>query len=478
MNVPSYEFLGFAAVVAIAINCSRASGWRRAVLLVANLAFILSFTHDPRQLAPFAALLFAGYGCMKLVERSKQRVVFAAICVGIVFAFCCLKRYAFIPSDAFLPFAYFTVGMSYVFFRVLHLIIDAYQDALPQRVGPVDYVNYTLNFTSLVAGPIQFYRDYHRFESVRPAPLGASDAAIALRRILVGFFKVSIVSPLLAHAQAILLANLSASGGVARNAADAALLTAVFLVYLYFNFSGYTDFVIGVARFLRLELPENFNRPFMASGFIDFWGRWHITLANWAKTYVYSPLLLALMRRYPSPSVAPVFGVLAYFVTFFFVGVWHGQTSMFIFLGVLLGFGVSVNKLYEIAMTRRLGRARYGNLCANPVHAALSRGATLAYFAFASLWFWSTWAQLGTFVASLGVGGVALALALLFAGATILLAMLKAAADALTMLEAQGPLLAPTRYARIALYSALAVLLVSVTVILNSPAPHIVYKGF
>ena len=59
--------------------------------------------------------------------------------------------------------------MSYVFFRVLHRTIDAYQDALDERVGLVSYVNYTLNFTSLVSGPIQFYREYRRTESEAPA---------------------------------------------------------------------------------------------------------------------------------------------------------------------------------------------------------------------------------------------------------------------------------------------------------------------
>ena len=207
--------------------------------------------------------------------------------------------------------------MSYVFFRVLHLVIDAYQESLPDRIGILAYVSYALNFTSFVSGPIQFYPEYRRTEIERPATLNAATASAAIVRIVTGFFKVSVISPVLffAHERSLAalltapLRPLSASGTLAA-------VVAVFPLYLYANFSGYMDFVIGVARFLRLELPENFDRPFAAQGFIDFWSRWHMTLSNWLKTYVYSPLLLALMHRYPSPRVGPLLGVAVYFVTF------------------------------------------------------------------------------------------------------------------------------------------------------------------
>ena len=68
---------------------------------------------------------------------------------------------------------------------------------------------------------------------------------------------------------------------------------------------------------MRIQLPENFNWPFSAASFLDFWNRWHITLSKWLKNYVYTPLLVALMRRIPSPSMEPLLGVVCFFVTFF-----------------------------------------------------------------------------------------------------------------------------------------------------------------
>ena len=478
MNVPSFAFLGFAALAALLVNLSSAPGWRRTIFLLANLAFILSFTRSVVQLAPFGALLLLGFASLKLMERYKNKAAFVVLMAALIASFCLLKRYAFVPPTFFLTFAYFAVGMSYVFFRILHLVIDAYQDALPGRVGLLSYANYTLNFTSLVSGPIQLYPEYHRMENSAPATLGEPAVGRALERIVVGFFKVSAISPLLGylHERAVGWAAMQSALGF--RVADAALILAIFPVFLYINFSGYMDFVIGVARFMRLELPENFNRPFVSAGFIEFWGRWHMTLSNWLKTYVYSPLLLNLMRRFPSPRVEPFLGVLTYFVTFFLIGLWHGPTSMFIVYGVLLGLGVSVNKLYQILMIRRMGRARYRTLCAGPLYAALSRGLTFVWFAFSMLWFWSTWPQLGKLVAELGPAAIVAGIAVVLGVSALALTGLKYVEERLPQFTAGGGSVLTSRYVRTAWCTVLAVLVISITVALNAPAPHIVYKAF
>ena len=79
-----------------------------------------------------------------------------------------------------------------------------------------------------------------------------------------------------------------------------ALIVVLYPLFLYANFSGYTDFVIGAARFFRLRLPENFDNPFISGNFIEFWSRWHISLSQWLRSYVFNPLLMGWMRRYRS----------------------------------------------------------------------------------------------------------------------------------------------------------------------------------
>ena len=478
MNVPSLEFVGFAAVIAIVINVSNSSRWRTWIFALANLAFIASFTHDWRQLLPFAGLLALGYGAMAAMVRWKSRPVFVALIIALVIAFCWLKRYAFLPAGSFLPFVYFTIGMSYVFFRVLHLVIDAYGESLPERIGPIEYVAYTLSFTSLVSGPIQLYGDYRRTALDSPAPLKRAALWAAFERIVEGLFKVAILSPLLQSVQNSATDSIAASGDAYHRILFFAAAVAIYPIYLFINFSGYTDFVIGIARFMRLDLPENFNEPFRSASFLDFWGRWHMTLSGWLKRYVYTSLAMNLIRRFPKPAVEPYIGVSAYFVTFFLVGIWHGQTTMFVIYGVLQGLGVSINKLYSILAMKRLGRARYRAIAARPAYVMLSRGLTFTYFAASLLWFWLDAAGLVHVYEIVGPLGVATGLAIVLAASSIALTCFFGVGDRIRDGFRSGDWQLRLPHLRIAWTTALLVLALSVTAVLNAPAPHVIYKAF
>ena len=236
--------------------------------------------------------------------------------------------------------------------------------------------------------------------------------------------------------------------------------------------------VIGIARFLRLRLPENFDRPFSSDNFLNFWSRWHITLSQWLKTYVYNPLLMTMMRRYPDPGIAPFLGVVAFFVTFFLIGVWHGQTSVFLFFGVLQGLGVSVNKLYQVVMAQRLGRKRYKALAANPVYWAFSRGLTFTWFAFTLLWFWSNWTQLGAIWNTMSAAAIAAAWLLIFLAATLILEAWERARARLISLEWNSEPILLSRYARTVWGTALVVITLATILLLRAPSPEIVYKAF
>jgi D-alanyl-lipoteichoic acid acyltransferase DltB (MBOAT superfamily) len=258
----------------------------------------------------------------------------------------------------------------------------------------------------------------------------------------------------------------------------AALLLSIYPVYLYFNFSGYTDFVIGCALLFGLKLPENFQRPFSSTNFLEFWSRWHISLSNWLKTYVYNPLLIAMVRRVKSTAIKPFLAVIAYLVTFFLVGAWHGQTPEFLFFGVLQGGGVSVNKLYQIVMTMKLGKQRYSDLSANRAYAAICRGLTFTWFGFTLLWFWSNWGQLGDFIHWLGVTSIAVGALVVIALATIVLQQGAYIASMVRRIAIGGTEIISSRYMRTACTTAIVVVLLAVAVVLQAPAPEIVYKAF
>lgn len=472
MIVPSPPFLAFAFVAALVFNLIRPAGARRIVLLAANLAFIASFTHNPVKLLPFAGFLALGYAGYRVTRNGRRPRGFVALLLLIVFVFFWLKRYSFLPAAGFLHFPYLLVGLSYVFFRVLHLVIDGHQEAIEHPIDGLSYLNYTLNFTALVSGPIQRYQDY-RASEVAPPPLTMTAAGQAIERIVLGYFKVAIVSALLAMLQHRAIAALPLDAGLLPRLRDGLLIMSVYPVYLYFNFSGYVDVAIGVARFFAVTLPENFDRPFSSTNFIGFWNRWHMTLSGWLKTYVYNPLMMTGMKHVTSPSWAPYLGVGAFFITFFLVGLWHGQTSEFLFFGVLQGGGVSANKLYQLLMTKRLGRTGYRNLCADRAYIVLSRGLTFTWFAFTLLWFWSRWAQIDGFADALGAVGCLLVCAACIGLSAAVLAMPD-------LLQKRPARLAwrHSRYLRTVSSTALVVVIIGVSVLLAAPAPDIVYKSF
>ena len=104
-----------------------------------------------------------------------------------------------------------------------------------------------------------------------------------------------------------------------------------------------------------------------------------MSLSGWLKAYVYNPLLITLMRRAHPQGLEPFLAVIAFFTTFFLVGAWHGQTSEFLFFGVLQGGGVSFNKLYQILLTQRIGKRGYRTVAANRLYAAICRRAHLRF---------------------------------------------------------------------------------------------------
>jgi D-alanyl-lipoteichoic acid acyltransferase DltB (MBOAT superfamily) len=474
VNAPSLAFLGFGLLSALAVNLGPSLAWRRLLLLASNLIFFAFFAQSALSVLPYCLFLGLGYIAMTRTWRSRRTGVFAAALAVILLLFFWLKRYGFIPSLVLLPFPYVAIGLSYVFFRVLHLVIEAHQGGLKEKPSILSYLNYTLHFPALISGPIQLYPDFLSKETDERLPLDVFTIGEAAWRIGLGFFKVVIVSAILSELRLYCIRDLSPAAPFAERVGLSAAIWAVYPLFLYANFSGYTDFVVGVARLQRFELPENFDKPFIAENFINFWSRWHITLSNWLKTYVYMPILVATMRRYPSRKAEAWFGVLAYFVTFFLVGAWHGQTSMFLFFGVLQGGGVAANKLFQNVMTDRLGRKPYRALSANPVYRAVCRGLTFTWFAFTLIWFWSDWGQIADLLKASGLAAALLGVALVLLLAIPLLSVL---AWASVDRPDRRPLIA-TRYWRTAAFTAMVLVVIMYQTISAGPAPDLVYKKF
>jgi len=137
-----------------------------------------------------------------------------------------------------------------------------------------------------------------------------------------------------------------------------------FTLQLYFDFSGYTDMALGLARFFGIRLPQNFDSPLRASSIIDFWLRWHMTLTRFLTGYIYNPLVLWLTRRRlakgqpgiggRNPTVGAFVSLLMFptVITMFISGLWHGAGYGFIVWGLLHGFYLTINHGWRVVAAR------------------------------------------------------------------------------------------------------------------------------
>ena len=166
------------------------------MLLSASIVFLGLLAQNRVAFLPLAGFLLLGYGGLVLLERGWSMSMVWSI-LAVLFAYIWLKKYTFLPEGIFLHFPYFTLGLSYIFFRVLHLLIETGDGREKKHIGLGSYLLYTLNFTTFVSGPIQRYDEFARDQfAEEPIALGPRVIGLQLERIVRGFFKVNVLAML------------------------------------------------------------------------------------------------------------------------------------------------------------------------------------------------------------------------------------------------------------------------------------------
>lgn len=300
-------------------------------------------------LATLLGFVLSGFLAARLLMARPSKVVLVTYLVLLTTAFVVLKRYDFlrlIPGETWIIQSLDLVGLSFIFFRQIHYVVDVGQKEI-QNVTPLSYFCYQLNPFSLLAGPIhRFQRFNEDWQSLKPLPRDAHETRMAVLRILLGYIQVSVI------AEFCLWVAMSAPGELWRIAPVVKFY--FFPAYVFFNFAGYCAIVIAGASLFGIRLPENFDKPYLARNMIDYWNRWHISLSAWIRDYVFTPMYMALARA--RPRQAPNFVFACYFFALFFAGVWHGASWNFVIFGLLNGIGVSATKLWENAIIAKQGR--------------------------------------------------------------------------------------------------------------------------
>lgn len=226
------------------------------------------------------------------------------------------------------------VGISFFVFKKLSYLLDVYWKRHAPFSKISDYSLFILLFPELVAGPIVRFSEIADQIIERSKQETIDDRLVGLFRFIIGLSKKVLVANVLGQQvdkifaldQAELTMPLAWIGIVA------------YSFQIYFDFSGYSDMAIGIARMLGFKFPENFNNPYISQSITEFWKRWHITLGRWMKDYLYVPLggnRLSAKRTY--------FNL---FLVFLLSGLWHGASWTFVAWGLFHGFFLILDRWF------------------------------------------------------------------------------------------------------------------------------------
>ncbi|MCD8562939.1 MAG: hypothetical protein LRY54_02575 [Alphaproteobacteria bacterium] len=356
-----------------------------------NAAFLLAVMNVTAfcYLLGFVAL---GYAALWFKMKTKGKA-FPVFLLALLALFALFKKYEFIPVilpplEGVYNQIPILLGISYIIFRVINLLFEAHEKG--EVPGPLSYFNFNLSFLTFLSGPIQRYKDF-KADNEGLAAIKDRDeeaSATALHRIANGAVKVMLLAPIfqsgvdyvtrkLANDWTPIIPGIPAEYDAAIGLSIAMVF---FLIYLYFNFAGYTDIAIALGRLCGFKLPENFNKPFLTASFLDFWTHWHMSLSSWYKDFVFTPILKATIQagiKNPVLAMVP-----AYFIAFGFVGVWHGRTWPFLFCGLMLALGAAGNHIYREWIAKKVfGKDGYKALKTSKLYLGFAGGLTLFYLA-------------------------------------------------------------------------------------------------
>lgn len=224
------------------------------------------------------------------------------------------------------------LGISFLCFSMVAYLVDVYRGKTGALRNPIDFYLYLSFFPKVSQGPITRHGDMANI-SVGGERVSLTAVSDGLRRFIAGLGKKVLIADILGSAVDTVWG--SVSSGLSSATAWMGILC--YTLQIYYDFSGYTDMAIGIANMLGFSLPENFDFPYLSKSVSEFWRRWHMTLGNWFKEYIYFPLggsRKGILRT-----------ILNLSVVWLLTGIWHGAATHFVLWGIYFGCFVILEKL-------------------------------------------------------------------------------------------------------------------------------------
>jgi alginate O-acetyltransferase complex protein AlgI len=328
-------FLFFFLPVVLALYFVTPRRFRNAVLLGASLTFY-AWGEGPYFLVLAGSLLLNYFGAIwveRLDGRPRKRIFWMTI-TGNILLLVVFKYTHFLLANLNqivlqrlghavpAPYLHLPIGISFFTFMGMSYVIDVYRRQVTAQPRPVSFALYLTMFPHLIAGPIVRYGEIAG--EILSRRVNRSGFAEGVRRFVLGLGK----KMLIANSVAVAADLIFKTPADHLTPATAWLGIICYTLQIYFDFSGYSDMAIGLARMFGFHFPENFNYPYISQSITEFWRRWHITLSNWFRDYLFFPL----GARGPRWRL-----YLNLLIVFFLCGLWHGASRTFVIWGLFHG---------------------------------------------------------------------------------------------------------------------------------------------
>ena len=332
------RFLPLVLIVYFLVPGCMKNTWRNLVLFMFSLAFYAWGEPVYIWLMIFSTVVdyvnggLAGY----FVARDKRNTakVFVGLSVVINLTLLAVFKYA---GKFVLP-----IGISFYTFQSMSYTIDVYRGKAKAEKNPINFGAYISLFPQLIAGPI--VRFSYIATQLHERTINLESIRYGMLRFVCGLGK----KVLLANQAGEIFQTIANYKVSQMTTVSAWLGILAFMFQIYFDFSGYSDMAIGLMAVFGFEIPENFKYPYEAKSITEFWRRWHISLGNWFKEYVYIPL--GGSRKGNARTFLNIF------IVWFLTGLWHGTTINFTLWGLYFCFFLIMEKTWLLKLLDKIPR--------------------------------------------------------------------------------------------------------------------------
>ena len=329
-----YYFLPAVMVVYFLLPKAVKNGW----LLISSLVFY--GWGEPRYVYLMIATILVCYCCGLGIGAAKKqsfRKLWLILSIVVSLGFLVVFKYLGFFAENFAALTGLSVptlqialpiGISFYTFQCLSYTVDVYRGTAQVQKNPINFGAYVALFPQLIAGPIVRYVDVQKQLCSRQHTW--EDAAVGMRRFLVGLSK-----------KILLADNFALVMQMYRDAVQPSVLFSwmyalAVMLYIYFDFSGYSDMAIGLGRIMGLSFMENFNYPYMSKSVTEFWRRWHMSLGSWFRDYVYIPMGGNRVKKWR--------WVINILTVWLLTGFWHGAAWNFVLWGLMFALLLLIEK--------------------------------------------------------------------------------------------------------------------------------------